>query len=270
MLNKRITVSDIKTRKGDDPLVCLTAYSTPMAKILDPHCDVLLVGDSLGMVLYGMDNTLGVTLDMMINHGQAVMRGGGHSCVVVDMPFGTYEQNPETAYENALRVITETGCDAVKLEGGQDMAATTRYLSDRNIPVMGHIGLQPQSILKDGGYKVKGKTNEDVSRLIEDAKAVESAGAFSVVIEGTIEEVAKNITHSIDIPTIGIGASASCDGQVLVAEDMLGLMTDHKPKFVKHYAQLAGEIEQAAQTYASDVKSRAFPSEDYTYHKKSG
>ena len=270
MAEQRTSITDIKNRKGGEPIVCLTAYTAPMAKILDPHCDIVLVGDSLGMAMYGMENTLSVTLDMMINHGQAVMCGVTRSCVVVDMPFGTYEQNPEIAYENAKRVITATGCDAVKLEGGQDMADTIQYLTERNIPVMGHIGLLPQSVLKDGGYKVKGKTNEEVSGLIEDAKAIEAAGAFSFVIEGTIEETAANITKSVDIPTIGIGASAACDGQVLVTEDMLGLITDHTPKFVKQYAQLAEVIGKAAQDYAAEVKSRDFPSEEYTYHSKAG
>ena len=265
----RKTTTDIKSRKGGtEPLVCLTAYSAPMAKILDKHCDLLLVGDSIGMALYGMENTLGVTLDIMINHGKAVMRETKNACVIIDMPFGTYEKNAETAYQNALRVITETGCDGVKLEGGRDIASTIAYLTERNIPVMGHIGLQPQSVLKDGGYKVKGKTNEEVSKLLDDAKAVEEAGAFSIVIEGTIESVAANITRSINIPTIGIGASSACDGQILVTEDMLGLTTDHTAKFVKKFANLAQDIGKAASHYASEVKSRDFPSEEHTYQTK--
>lgn len=269
MANPRKTTTEITAQKNTGtPLVCLTAYTAPMAKILDKHCDLLLVGDSLGMALYGMENTLGVTLDIMINHGKAVMRGAQNACVVVDMPFGTYEQSPKIAYQNALRIITETGCDAVKLEGGQDIAAAIAYITERNIPVMAHIGLQPQSVLKDGGYKIKGRTNEEASKLLADAKAVEKAGAFSVVIEGTIDTVAKNITQSIDIPTIGIGASVSCDGQILVTEDMLGLITDHTPKFVKKYACLAQDIEKAATCYATEVKSRVFPDENYTYKAK--
>ena len=269
MPSPRKTTTDITAQKNTHtPLVCLTAYTAPTAKILDKHCDLLLVGDSLGMALYGMENTLGVTLDIMINHGKAVMRVAKNACVVVDMPFGTYEQTPETAYQNALRVITETGCDAVKLEGGQDIASTIAYITERNIPVMAHIGLQPQSVLKDGGYKIKGRTNEEVSQLLDDAKAVEKSGAFSVVIEGTIDTVAQNITQSIDIPTIGIGASVACDGQILVTDDMLGLITDHTPKFVKKYAQIAQDIDQAVSNYAAEVKSRVFPDENYTYKAK--
>ncbi len=269
MAQERITVSDVKDRKNNgSPLVCLTSYTTPMAKILDKHCDILLVGDSLGMALYGMDNTLNVTLDTMINHGKAVTRAVEHACVVVDMPFGTYEQDPETAYKNALKIITETKCDAIKIEGGCDLAGTIKYLVQRNIPVMGHIGLLPQSVLKEGGYKVKGKTNEEVSQLIEDAKAVEEAGAFAMVIEGTIDDVARNITESINIPTIGIGASSACDGQVLVTEDMLGLTPGHVPKFVKKYVDISKYIEDAAAHYANDVKERSFPEKDHTYQLK--
>ncbi|PCJ95861.1 MAG: 3-methyl-2-oxobutanoate hydroxymethyltransferase [Zetaproteobacteria bacterium] len=269
MSHSRKTTTEITAQKNTSaPLVCLTAYTAPMAKTLDRHCDLLLVGDSLGMALYGMENTLGVTLDIMINHGKAVMRVAQNACVVVDMPFGTYEQSPEVAYKNALRIITETGCDAVKLEGGQDIAPTIAYITERNIPVMAHIGLQPQSVLKDGGYKIKGRTNEEVSKLLGDAKAIEKAGAFAVVIEGTIDTVAKNITQSIDIPTIGIGASVACDGQILVTEDMLGITTDHIAKFVKQYATLAQDIDQAAANYAADVKSRTFPDEKHIYKAK--
>ena len=269
MTHHRKSVTEIRKQKQTDtPIVCLTAYTAPMTKILDRHCDLLLVGDSLGMALYGMENTLGVTLDIMINHGKAVTRAAQNACVVVDMPFGTYEQSPETAYKNALRIVTETGCDAVKLEGGQDIAPTIAYITERNIPVMAHIGLQPQSVLKDGGYKIKGRTNEEASKLLADAKDIEKAGAFAAVIEGTIDTVARNITQYIDIPTIGIGASSSCDGQILVTEDMIGLITDHTPKFVKKYACLAENIDQAVTDYATEVKSRAFPDENYTYKAK--
>ncbi len=266
MTNK---TSNIKKQKNTDtPLVCLTAYSAPMAKILDKYCDILLVGDSLGMALYGMENTLGVTIDMMINHGIAVMRKSTNACVVIDMPYGTYEESAETAYKNALRIIKETGAHAVKLEGGTDMAETITCLVDHGIPVMAHIGLQPQSVIIEGGYKVKGKSKDEISKLLADAKAVENAGAFSVVIEGTIENIAKQITAAIKIPTIGIGASVACDGQILVTDDMLGFLTDHTPKFVKKYANLAQEIENSAANYADEVKARAFPNDAYTYKAK--
>jgi len=263
------TPEDIRGFKNAPaPLVCLTAYRAPMAAALDASCDVLLVGDSLGTALYGMDNTLGVTLEMMIAHGKAVVRTAKSACVVVDMPYGTYEGSPGQAYESASRIMDETGCAAVKLEGGADMEAIIAHLVRQDVPVMGHIGLQPQSVIKDGGYKVKGKSNTEVSKLLEDAYAVERAGAFSVVIEGTVEPVARNITQSIGIPTIGIGASAACDGQILVSEDMLGMTPGHVPKFVKPYADIAGEIARAAEAYARDVRARAFPDADYVYGVK--
>ena len=265
---KKIRIADIKAHKNaDTPLVCLTAYTTPMAQILDKHCDILLVGDSLGMVMYGMENTLGVSLDMMINHGKAVMRANPTACIVVDMPYGSYEHASETAYKNAMRIMSETACDAIKLEGGQNMESTIKYITTRNIPVMAHIGLQPQSVIKDGGYKVKGRTEQEISTLINDAKAVQRAGAFSVVIEGTLENTSQKITNSIDIPTIGIGASKHCDGQILVTEDMLGMISGHTPKFVKKYAHIAKDIDKAVQNYAKEVKSRNFPNENYTYQK---
>ena len=259
-------ISHIKAQKNaSQPLVCLTAYTSPIAKILDKHCDILLVGDSLGMVLYGMENTLGVSMDMMINHGLAVTRSTNNACIVVDMPYGSYERSKEEAYKNAKRIIDETSCHAVKLEGGSDMSETIAYIVERYIPVMAHIGLQPQSVVIEGGYKVKGRDDASISKLISDAKAVENAGAFSVVIEGTIENVARDLSKAINIPTIGIGASADCDGQILVTDDMLGLLSDHTPKFVKKYANLATEIDKAAANYSKEVKSRTFPNEDYTY-----
>ena len=264
---QRPSIDQIRARKNGEPIVCLTDYTAPMARILDRHADILLVGDSIGNVLYGMDNTLGVDLEMMIRHGQAVMRGAAKAMVVIDMPFGTYEESPEHAYRNASRIMQETACAAVKLEGGQDMAETIKYLTAKNIPVMAHIGLLPQSVMKDGGYKIKGKTDEDETRLIADAKAIEQAGAFSVVIEGVIESVAAAMTKAINIPTIGIGASVSCDGQVLVAEDMLGFLEGHTAKFVKKYANLAAEIDKAAASYASDVRARKFPDDAYTYKR---
>ena len=261
----RKTTREIKAMKGGTPVVCLTAYTAPMAELLDLYCDVLLVGDSVGMVLYGMKNTVKVSLEMMVQHGQAVMRRVEKACVVVDMPFGTYEDSPEQALENARHVIEQTGCDAVKLEGGSVMADTIRHLTDNNISVMGHIGLLPQSVEKEGGYKIKGKTQDQAEKLIEDATALEEAGVFAMVIEGTIETVGAAITRAISVPTIGIGASSVCDGQILVTEDMLGMLPQASPKFVKEYADLKVDIESAAQSYADEVRSRAFPTDEHTY-----
>jgi 3-methyl-2-oxobutanoate hydroxymethyltransferase len=263
----RLTPADIHARKGGEPVVCLTAYTAPIAARLDPYVDLLLVGDSVGMALYGMENTLSVDLDTMIRHGQAVMRRAQQACVVVDMPFGTYEHSLDEAYRNAARIIEETGCHAVKLEGGADMEATIEYLTTRNISVMGHIGLMPQSVIKEGGYRVKGKTIEGEEQLILDAKAVENAGAFSLVLEGTVDEAAIHVTQAVGIPVIGIGASAACDGQVLVIDDMLGMLDGHKPKFAKPYAQLGSLIETAAAQYRDEVRARIFPSAEYLYHR---
>jgi 3-methyl-2-oxobutanoate hydroxymethyltransferase len=261
----RKTIPEIRAHKGRaEALVSLTCYTTPMAKILDPHVDILLVGDSIGMVMYGMENTLGVDLEMMIRHGQAVMRGASTACVIVDMPFGTYEESPEHAYRNAARLMKESGCDAVKLEGGVAMVSTIKHLTSRNIPVMGHIGLLPQSVIKDGGYKVKGRKAEEVPQLITDAKAVEEAGAFAMVLEGTVHDVAAQITKAVSIPIIGIGASPECDGQVLVIDDMLGML-ENPPKFVKEYADLKTIIDSAAAQYAADVRVRKFPGAEQLY-----
>jgi len=268
-MSTRLTPQDIKSRKNDDTaIVCLTAYTAPMAQILDEYCDLILVGDSMAMCLYGMPSTIGISVDTMINHGRAVASHSKKACVVVDMPFGSYESSPELALENAKRIMDETGCDAVKLEGGIDAENTIDTLVKNGIPVMGHIGLQPQSVEKEGGYKVKGKTDTEIVKLLEDAHAVERAGAFSVVIEGTIENVAAHITENTNIPTIGIGASAQCDGQVLVSEDMLGMLSGHTPKFAKKFAQISDSIHEAVQEYSRDVKSRAFPSADYIYKAK--
>ncbi len=264
----RITAPQILARKGKDPVVCLTAYSAPMAKILDAHCDILLVGDSLGMVLYGLPSTLGVGLDIMIAHGAAVVRGSQKSLIVVDMPFGSYQESKEQAFRNAARVMSETGCGAIKIEGGVEMAETVSYLAQRGIPVMGHIGLQPQSVNSLGGYKAQGKTDLNAKKLKQDALAIESAGAFAVVIEAVMEPIARALTKSLKIPTIGIGASPACDGQVLVSDDMLGLNTGHVPRFVKPYARLAADIEKAAQAFAKDVRARKFPSTEYCFSAK--
>ena len=264
---KRITVPDIAGRKGGEPIVCLTAYDAPMAALLDPHCDVLLVGDSLGMAVHGLPNTVGVTLEMMILHGQAVMRGAKRAMVVVDIPFGSYEGGKEVAYANCVRVMKETGAQAVKLETSIEMAEIVAFLVKRGIPVMGHVGLRPQAILAEGGFKAKGRTESERDRVLAEAKAVADAGAFCIVIEGVAESLAREITETIDAPTIGIGASAACDGQVLVVNDMLG-MFDWTPKFVRKYADLRTEIDRAASAFASDVKTRRFPAEVETYFSK--
>ena len=259
------TPQDIRDRKGQSPIVSLTAYTTPMARIMDPHCDFVLVGDSLGMVVHGLPSTLGVTLEMMILHGQAVARGLERAMMVVDMPFGTYEESPEQAFRNARRIMAETGCAAVKLEGGVHMADTIRFLVERGIPVMAHIGLTPQSINTLGGYKVQGR-GEAAKKILTDAHAVSNAGAFSVVLEKIPAALSDEITAEIPIPTIGIGASAGCDGQVLVVDDMVGLFTAFKPKFVKRYAELAEQADAAVAQYADEVRSRAFPAPEHVFH----
>jgi len=261
---QRQTVPAIFARKGGDPIVCLTSYHAHTARYIDPYVDLLLVGDSLGMVMYGMDSTLPVTLDMVIAHGAAVVRGSEQALVVVDMPFGTYEESPSVAFRNAVRVIKETGCQAIKLEGGRRMAETVHYLTDRGIPVMGHIGLTPQSVNVMGGYKTQGRSKEDWPALQDDAMALAEAGAFAIVLEGMVEELAKVITQAIAVPTIGIGASAACDGQILVSEDMLGL-SPSVPKFVREFATLGAQIAGAAEAYATEVRARRFPAEEHTY-----
>ncbi len=264
---RRITVPKIRARKNSEPIVCLTAHSAPMAKAMDKHTDLILVGDSLAMVVHGMDTTIGITLDHMIMHTQAVMRGSEHALVVMDLPFGSYEESPQTAYRNSARALMETGCTAVKLEGGIEMAETIRYLVKRGIPVMAHIGLQPQSVQISGGFSAKGRRYDDWPAFEADAKAVEEAGAFCVVLEGMAEPLAAKITKLIDIPTIGIGASCQCDGQILVTDDLLGL-SPRIPSFVKQYAQLGNTIEEAVEAYAKDVRSRNFPGPEHIYAMK--
>ena len=264
---RRLTVPAIRKAKGKEPIVVLTAYTIRMAQILDPHCDILLVGDSLGQVLYGLDSSVPVSLDMMIAHGGAVVRGSYHSVVVIDMPFGSYEESPQQAFRSAARILKETGAAAVKLEGGAAMAETIAFLVARGVPVVGHIGLTPQAVNILGGYGARGRSQEEYAKLIDDAKAVSGAGAFAVVVEGVIEPLAIEITKAIDIPTIGIGGSAQCDGQVLVIDDMLG-MFDRVPRFVKKYEQLAAKIDAAVTQYAADVRARAFPAIDQTYQPK--
>lgn len=263
---KRKTIRDIAARKNGIPLVALTSYTPPVARLADPYVDILLVGDSLGMVLYGFESTLPVTLDMMIAHGAAVRRATSQALVVVDMPFGSYQHSPEQAFEHCARVMKESGCDAVKLEGGEVMAPTIAFLVARGIPVMGHVGLQPQQVHLMGGYRYQGRTEADAARIMADAKAVAQAGAFSLVLEGVKESVAAELSRAVAIPTIGIGASAACDGQILVAEDMLGLTaSDYVPSFVKPYAQLAPTIQQAVERYAQEVQQRIFPAAEHTY-----
>ena len=264
---KRITVPQISAHKGAEPVVVLTCYHAHTAKLLDSHVDIMLVGDSLGMVMHGLETTLGVTLDMMITHAKAVMRGSSRALVTVDMPFGSYEESPQVAFRNAARIIQETGATAVKLEGGTRMAETIRYLTERGIPVMGHIGLTPQSVNVLGGFKTVGRTEADWPAILADAKAVSDAGAFAVVLEGMAEPLAARITAEISIPTIGIGASSACDGQVLVMEDMLGL-NPNPPKFVRQYAQLGPAIEEAVAAYARDVRERRFPGVENVYPMK--
>lgn len=269
---KRLTVPAIRKRKaeiakGAEPLVMLTAYTVRNAQLLDPHCDLLLVGDSLGQVIYGLPSTVPVTLDMMAAHGAAVVRGSFHAVVVIDMPFGSYEASPEKAFESAAWLLKQTGAAAVKLEGGEAMAPTVRFLSERGIPVMAHVGLTPQAVNALGGYGARGRTKAEADKIIADAKAVAEAGAFALVIEGVVEPIAVAITQAVQCPTIGIGASAQCDGQVLVAEDMLGLF-ERTPRFVKRFDDMAGHISKAAATYAADVRSRAFPGPEQTYAPK--
>jgi 3-methyl-2-oxobutanoate hydroxymethyltransferase len=264
---RRLTAGDISARKGKAPLVCLTAYSAPMAEVLDPHCDILLVGDSVGMVVHGLPNTVGVTLEMMILHGQAVMRGSQRAMVVVDMPFGSYEGDAHVAYDNAVRVMKETGAQAVKLESGPTVPDTIGYLVRRGVPVMGHVGLRPQSVLVEGGFRAKGRTNAERAEVLDEAKATAAAGAFAIVVEGVAEAMGGQITAAVEVPTIGIGASAACDGQILVVDDMLGLF-DWTPRFVRRYADLRGEIGRAAAAYADDVRERRFPGAGETYFAK--
>src|SRR5450432_1699714 len=266
---KRITAPDIRARKGGEPIVCLTSYHAHTARLVDKYCDVILVGDSLGMVMHGLETTVPVTLDMMILQGHAVMRGSSHALVVVDMPFGSYEASKEQAFHSAVGIMKETQCGAVKLEGGVRMAETVSFLTGRGIPVMGHIGLTPQSINTLGSFRAQGREEANWGPIENDARAVAEAGAFSVVIEAVAEPLARKITESIAIPTIGIGASAACDGQVLVLEDMLGLSAQ-TPKFVRRYGNLGPAIEAAVEAYATDVRARAFPAAEHVYAMKKG
>jgi 3-methyl-2-oxobutanoate hydroxymethyltransferase len=263
---KRRTVGDFV--KGGAPIVGLTAYTAPIAQLLDRHVDFLLVGDSVGMVVYGFETTVPVTPEMMIAHGAAVVRGSSRALIVVDLPFGSYQESREQAFRTAARIIAETGCAAVKLEGGAEMAETVRFLVERGVPVMGHIGLMPQSVNAAGGFKVQGRDQHQAEHVAADAAAIAEAGAFSLVIEGTVEPVARAITEAVSIPTIGIGASPACDGQILVTEDVLGLFTQFKPRFVRRYAELAPLVMAAAAEYAADVRARRFPGPEHCFGTK--
>src|SRR5262245_12225449 len=264
---RRLTAPDIRARKGGEPIVCLTSYHAHTARIVDAHCDVILVGDSLGMVMHGLETTVPVTLEMMILQGHAVIRGSKRALVVVDMPFGSYETSKEQAFTNAARVMKETGCGAIKVEGGKRMAETIAFLAERGVPVMGHVGLTPQAINTIGSFRAQGRDETDWARIEEDALSVSQSGAFSVVIEAVAEPLARKLTSAVSIPTIGIGASPACDGQILVLEDMLGL-SPRVPKFVKRYGTLGPGIEKAVADYAADVRSRAFPGPEHVYSMK--
>lgn len=268
---RRLSIPAIRQRKQDgitaEPIVMLTAYTARQAQLLDQHCDLILCGDSLGQVIYGLPTSLQVTVEMMIAHGAAVVRGSYHAAVVVDLPFGTYEQSPEQAFATASRIMVETGASAVKLEGGAVMAETVEFLSARGIPVMGHVGLTPQAVNTLGGYNARGRSDAEAAKIVSDAVAIDQAGAFAVVIEGVIEPIAIEATRAVACPTIGIGASAQCDGQVLVTEDMMG-MFERVPRFVKRYGEIAGLISSAAGQYAEEVRNRTFPGADQTYQPK--
>jgi 3-methyl-2-oxobutanoate hydroxymethyltransferase len=265
--SRRLTVPEIAARKGGEKIACLTAYTAPIAALLDPHVDLLLVGDSLGMVVHGLPTPTAVTLDMMILHGQAVVRATSRALVVVDLPFGTFEASPQQAFESSVRVMKETGCQAVKIEAGQILAGTIEFLVQRGVPVMGHIGLRPQAVHIDGGFKAKGRNDNERVRVIAEAKAADEAGCFAIVIEGVAEDLADEITRSVRAPTIGIGASPRCDGQILVTDDMLGVF-ERVPKFVRRYADLGTTITQAATQYAADVRAVTFPSDSEVYRFK--
>jgi len=264
---RRLTAPDIRARKGGDPIVSLTSYHAHTARLVDKYCDVILVGDSLGMVMHGLETTIPVTLDMMILQGHAVMRGPKQALVVVDMPFGSYEQSKEQAFASCARVLKETTCGAIKLEGGVRMAETIRFLAERGVPVMGHVGLTPQAINTIGSFRAQGREEKDWGPIEDDAKSVAEAGAFSLVIEAVAEPLARRITGQVAIPTIGIGASPACDGQILVLEDMLGL-SPRVPKFVRRYGDIGPGIEAAVAGYAKDVRARAFPGPDQVYGMK--
>ncbi|MBE89895.1 MAG: 3-methyl-2-oxobutanoate hydroxymethyltransferase [Rhodospirillaceae bacterium] len=264
-LIKRITVPEIRERKGAQPIVCLTSYTAPVAEMVDPHVDLILVGDSVAMVLYGMESTLGISLETMIEHGRAVVRASQKALVAVDMPFGSYQESKEQAFRNASQIMCETGCQAVKLEGGIELAETVRFLSERGVPVFGHVGLRPQNMHTAGGFRSHGKEHDEALQIVNDAKAIADAGAFAIVVEGTVEPVAARVTEETPIPVIGIGASPRCDGQVLVTEDLAGMFNTFRPKFVKRYAEIGDQLSKAVQSFAEDVRHRRFPESEHCF-----
>ncbi|MCI5049280.1 MAG: 3-methyl-2-oxobutanoate hydroxymethyltransferase [Rickettsiales bacterium] len=264
---QRTSITKLKAMKGKEKIVSLTAYSAPMAALIDQHVDFITMGDSLGMVCYGMESTLPVRLEMMIDHGKAVVNATQHACILIDMPFGSYQQSKEAAFENAAHILQETNAQCVKLEGGMEMVETVDYLCARGIPVMAHIGLKPQHVQQMGGYKYQGKTDDAAKLMLKEALAFQDAGAFALLIEGTSESVSATITKKVAIPTIGIGASPACDGQVLVTEDMLGLF-ESTPRFVKEYASIRKTINKAVKQYASDVRDGSFPAEEHCFEVK--
>jgi 3-methyl-2-oxobutanoate hydroxymethyltransferase len=264
----RITPRAISERKSGIPIVALTAYSAQIGRILDRHCDLILVGDSLGMVLYGLPTTIGVTLEMMIAHGRAVVRATEKACVIVDMPFGSYQESPEVAFRNAARLMADTGCSGVKIEGGVEMASTAAFLVARGVPVLAHVGLTPQSVNTLGGFRVQGRDEAAAERLLADAAAMADAGVFAMVVEGTVEPLARRVTEAVVVPTIGIGGSVACDGQILVTDDVIGLFEDFTPKFAKRYAEVGAAVGTAVQTYAEDVRERRFPGPEHTFRAK--
>ena len=266
---RRVSTADIRARKGGgEPVVCLTAYTAPTARLLQEHVDLLLVGDSVGMVVYGLDNTLAVTLDMMIAHGAAVVRGAGTPCVVVDLPFGSYQESPAAAFRAASRVMAETGCSAVKLEGGREMAETIRFLVERGVPVMGHVGLTPQHVHRFGGFRPQGRTDAETEALCADAVAVADAGAFAMVVEAVPEVAARRVTDGVAVPTVGIGAGRAVDGQILVTDDLMGMFAEFTPRFVKRYAELGVAFADAARRYAEEVRAGAFPGPEHMFKSK--
>jgi 3-methyl-2-oxobutanoate hydroxymethyltransferase len=262
---RRLSVTQVRSRKREGKLVCLTAYTAPVAKLIDDIVDIILVGDSLAMVVYGFDTTVPISLDVMIAHGAAVVRATRQALIVVDLPFGSYQASPEQAFRAAARVIQETGCTAVKLEGGDEMAATVEFLTRRGIPVMGHVGLTPQSVNSLGGFRSRGHRAEERDKILRDGSAIADAGAFSIVVEGVAESLAAELTAAVPVPTIGIGASAACDGQILVTDDLLGMFAEFTPKFVKRYRELGAEIRAAAGEYAEDVRAQRFPGPEHIY-----
>jgi len=265
---KKLTSQDIRAQKGTTPIVALTAYTAPIAKAMDNLVDFILVGDSLAMTIYGESSTVGIDLDTMIRHGRAVAKACNHACVVVDLPFGYYQKSPEQAFESASRILRETGCDAIKLEGGEEMAETVAFLTVRGVPVMGHIGLTPQAINTLGGFKTQGKEKKAGATLVRSARAIDEAGCFAVVVEGVVESVAKDIHNALSVPSIGIGATVDCDGQILVTDDLVGMFEEFKPKFVKRYAELMPQIRDAIETYATEVRERSFPGKEHIFQGK--